>query len=148
MKLDGFLVGTRRDISSGQILLTSADGFDGYEIIDYRGMVWGLSVRAKDVGQDCAMGCKQITGGELSSYTSLGDESRQRCLDRMMEMAARLQANAVINVRFELTGASSGASQVTVYGTAVIIKPIINYVPTGAIGNILAELVDVMEKRQ
>lgn len=147
MKLDGLLVGTRRDIDGGQILLTSADGFDGYEIVDYRGMVWGLSVRAKDMGQDCAMGCKQITGGELSSYTSLGDESRQRCLDRMMEMAARLHANAVINVRFELTGAASGASQVTVYGTAVNIKPIQNYVPAGALGNILAELVNVVEKK-
>jgi uncharacterized protein YbjQ (UPF0145 family) len=147
MKLDGLLVGTRRSIGSGQILLSGADGFDGYEITAYHGMVWGLSVRAKDVGQDCAMGCKQITGGELSSYTSLGDESRQRCLDRMMEMAARLQANAIINVRFELFGAAQGASQVTVYGTAVTISPIGNYVPGGAVGNILVELVNAMEKR-
>ena len=53
--------------------MTGAEGFDGYEIMEYRGMVWGISVRAKDMGQDCAMGCKQMTGGELTSYSQLGD---------------------------------------------------------------------------
>ena len=142
MKRDDLLVGTRPAVDDGRILLTSADGFDGYEIMEYKGMVWGISVRAKDMGQDCAMGCRQMTGGELESYTQLGDESRQRCIDRMLEMAARQGANAVINVNFAISGQAQGRSEVDVHGTAVIIKPIINYVPTGAVGNILAELAE------
>lgn len=135
------VAGTRPDLGT-RIIMTSAEGFDGYEIVSYKGMVWGISVRAKDMGQDCAMGCKQVTGGELNSYSALGDESRQRALDRMLEMAKRQSANAVINVRFELDSANAGAAQVVAHGTAVHIKPIKNYVPSGAIGNILADIHD------
>ncbi len=146
VRRDDLLAGTRPEITGGKIILTGAEGFDGYEIMEYKGMVWGISVRAKDMGQDCAMGCKHMTGGELSSYTALGDESRQRAVDRMISMAARLRANGIINVEFELTGAHQGASQVVVHGTAVIIKPVINYVPTGAVGNILADMEENLEK--
>lgn len=143
---EDLLVGTRPDIG-GRIIMTSADGFDGYEIMQYMGMVWGISVRAKDMGQDCAMGCKQMVGGELASYSQLGNESRQRAVDLMLQMAKRQGANGVINVAFELSGAAQGASQVVAHGTAVYIQPIINYVPEGAIGNILAEMQETLQNR-
>ena len=146
MDRQNLLAGTRPEIANGKIIMTGAEGFDGYEIMEYKGMVWGISVRAKDMGQDCAMGCKQMTGGELSSYSQLGDESRQRSIDLMLEMAGRQGANGIINIEFELAGASQGASQVVVHGTAVIIKPVINYVPTGAVGNILADMQEAMDK--
>jgi uncharacterized protein YbjQ (UPF0145 family) len=148
MDRQNLLAGTRPEIKDGKIIMTGAEGFDGYEIMEYKGMVWGISVRAKDMGQDCAMGCKQMTGGELSSYSQLGDESRQRSIDLMLEMAGRQGANGVINVEFELTGASQGASQVVVHGTAVVIKPVVNYVPTGAVGNILADMQESLEQGQ
>ncbi len=146
MRRDDLLAGTRPEINKGKIIMSGAEGFDGYEIMEYRGMVWGISVRAKDFGQDCAMGCKQITGGELESYSALGDESRQQAIDRMISMAARQKANGIINVEFELTGANQGATQVVVHGTAVIIKPVVNYVPVGAVGNIMAEMEEHMAK--
>ena len=146
MKREELLAGTRPAITDGKIIMTGADGFDGYEIMEYKGMVWGISVRAKDVGQDCAMGCKHLTGGELNSYSALGDESRQKSIDLMLLMASRQGANGIINVEFELTGASQGASQVVVHGTAVVIRPVINYVPTGAIGNILADIEENLER--
>jgi uncharacterized protein YbjQ (UPF0145 family) len=145
-KRTDLLAGTRPDISGGKIIMSGAEGFDGYEIMEYKGMVWGISARAKDMGQDIAMGCKQISGGELESYTALGDESRQRALDRMLKMAARQGANAVINVEFELGGAQQGATQAVVHGTAVIIKPIQDYVPVGAAGNILMEIKEQLGK--
>ena len=49
---DELLSGTRPEITDGKVLMTGADGFDGYEIVEYKGMVWGISVRAKDMGQD------------------------------------------------------------------------------------------------
>jgi uncharacterized protein YbjQ (UPF0145 family) len=150
MNREELLSGTRPEIPGGakKIIMTGADGFDGYEIMEYKGMVWGISVRAKDMGQDCAMGCKQLTGGELSSYSELGDESRQRAIDKMLRMTRRQNANAVINVEFELSGAAQGASEIVVHGTAVCIKPIVNYVPMGAIGNILADMQENFEKNQ
>lgn len=143
---DELCAGTRPAISDGRILLTSAEGFDGYEIVEYLGMVWGISVRSKDLGKDCAMACKQVTGGELQSYSALGNESRQRAIDLMMEMAGRQDANAVINVQFELSSAGQGNTQVVVNGTAVRIRPVYNYVPTGAMGNIVFEIAEQIAK--
>ncbi|MCJ8274671.1 MAG: YbjQ family protein [Psychrosphaera sp.] len=141
-----YLAGTRPEIKHSRILMTKADGFDGYEIMEYFGMVWGISVRAKDMGQDCAMGCKSITGGELTSYSKLGDESRQRAIDLMLKMADRKSANAIINVDFEMSGNAQGAAEVVVNGTAVKIEPIPNYVPTGALGNVINDLKDGLLK--
>ena len=143
---DALLSGTRPEIEGGRILMTGAERFDGYEIVEYHGMCWGLSMRSKDVGQDCAMGIKTMTGGELSSYTQLGDESRQRAVDRMLEMAARQGANGVINIEFELS--SMGNTLVIVNGTAVRIRPVQGYVPEGATGNLLAEIADTLAKRE
>lgn len=150
MRREDLLAGTRPDVTEGKIIMTGSDGFDGYEIMEYKGMVWGISVRAKDLGQDCVMGCKGVTGGELDSYSALGDESRQRAIDLMLEMAGRQNANGIINVGFELTGgaSSSQAAQVVIHGTAVVIKPIPNYVPVGAVGNILADMQDIFEKSE
>ncbi len=139
------LAGTRPEFDRGQIIMTAGEGFDGYEIMEYLGMVWGISVRAKDFGQDFAMGCKQFSGGELTSYTQLGDESRQKAVDRMMQSGSRMGANGIINVKFELETAPGGVAQVIVNGTAVFIKPIEGYVPTGAIGNILFEMQDKLK---
>jgi len=135
-----YLTGTRPEVKNGRVLLTSAVGFDGYEIMSYKGMVWGMSVRAKDMGQDCLTGCKTMTGGELTSMTKLSDESRQRAVDRMIKMAKDQGANAVINVNFVISGAAQGITEVSVQGTAVLLEAIPNYVPEGAIGNVLNDI--------
>jgi uncharacterized protein YbjQ (UPF0145 family) len=144
---DGLVSGTRPDLGA-KILLTGADGFDGYEIVEYLGMVWGISVRAKDLGQDCFMGCKQLTGGELTSYSQMGYETRQRAIDDMLSMAKRQGANAIIKTGFDVEAmGQTAAAQVVAYGTAVVIKPIQNYVPEGAIGNILADIHDKIAEK-
>lgn len=136
--------GTRPEVGH-RILVTEKETFEGYQVMDYKGIVWGISMRAKDVVQDTLMGCKDITGGELTSYTELSDEVRQRAWDRMVSSAKRIGANAVINFRFEITPVmygTGGTAEVIAYGNAVVIEPIKNYVPMGGIGNILAEFVD------
>lgn len=139
---EDLLSGTRPEVGN-RILVTEKETFQGYEVMDYKGMVWGISMRSKDAIQDMFMGFKQFVGGELSSYTELSDESRQKALDRLLTSARRLGANAVINFRFEISASAYGGNaEVVAYGNAVIIRPIKNYVPTGGLGNILAEFVD------
>lgn len=139
---EDLLSGTRPEVRN-RILVTEKDNFQGYEVIDYKGMVWGISMRSKDVVQDVFMSFKQFIGGELSSYTELSDESRQKALDRLLTSARRIGANAVINFRFEISSSPYvGNAEVVAYGNAVVIRPIKNYVPTGGLGNILAEFVD------
>ena len=106
------LSGTRPEVGR-RILVTEKENFQGYEIMDYKGMVWGISMRSKDAVQDFFMGFKQFVGGELTSYTELSDESRQKALDRLLESARRIGANAVINFRFEISSSTfSGNSEV------------------------------------
>lgn len=141
------LGGTRPDITGGRVLVTAGNGFDGYEIMSYQGVCWGISVRAKDLGQDCLMGCKNLTGGELGSYAELGDEVRQKALDRMFQAARRQKANAVINFRFEYSTQMPGnTGTVVAHGTAVVIRPIPDYIPTGAAGAILRDIADRLDR--
>ena len=139
---EDLLSGTRPEVGN-RILVTEKENFQGYEVMDYKGMVWGISMRSKDVVQDIFMGFKNFVGGELTSYTELSDEARQKSLDRMLASARRIGANAVINFRFEITNSPYGNNaEVVAYGNAVVIRPIRNYVPTGGLGNILTEFVD------
>ena len=57
------------------------------------------------------------------------------------------QANAIICVDFELGGSQQGATLSVVHGTACTIVPIRNYVPDGAMGNILADIADTLSKK-
>jgi uncharacterized protein YbjQ (UPF0145 family) len=142
------LGGQRPEVEANRILVTAGDGFDGYEILRYQGIVWGISVRAKDVGQDFLMGCKNLTGGELDSYADLGDEARQRAMNRLFQAARRQRANAVVNFRFEMTPVSpGGASVVVAHGTAVTIKSIPDYIPIGSAGALLRDIADALKQR-
>ncbi len=140
---EDLLSGTRPEVGK-RILVTEKENFEGYQVMDYKGVVWGISMRSKDIVQDTFMGCKQVTGGELTSYTELSDEVRQRAWDRMVSSAQRIGANAIINFRFEITPVMYGNtnSEIIAYGNAVVIAPIKNYVPLGGLGNILADFVD------
>jgi len=79
-------------------------------------------VRAKHVGRDIMAGFKNIVGGELRGYTELLTESREESVNRMVEEARTLGANAILNVRFSTSSVSAGASELYVYGTAVVVS--------------------------
>ena len=65
-------------------------------------------------------GLKNIVGGELQGYTELLDEARSEATERMISEARALGANAVVNVRFSTSAVTQGASELYVYGTAVV----------------------------
>ncbi|MHC4476528.1 MAG: YbjQ family protein [Planctomycetota bacterium] len=92
------------------------------KIKEIKGLVQGNTVRAKHVGRDIVAGLKNIVGGELKAYTELLVESRREALVRMLAQAKQLGANAVINVRFATSSITSGAAELYVYGTAVVVE--------------------------
>ena len=105
-----------------RLLLSTANDIAGYEIKEYKGVVWGITVRAKNAAQDCFAGCKNITGGESTAYTALQDETKQQALDRLMNQCERIGGNAVIALRFETGSSMQGFIEVTAYGTAVVVE--------------------------
>ena len=104
------------------ILLSNLETVPGCDIIQYRGLVQGSSVRAKHIGRDMMASLKNITGGELKGYTELLQETRNEAINRMAEEAKAIGANAVFNVRLSTSSVAAGAAEVMAYGTAVVIQ--------------------------
>jgi uncharacterized protein YbjQ (UPF0145 family) len=103
--------------------LTPAASIPGQRVTQSFGLVYGNTIRARHIGKDILAGLKNILGGEIEEYTKLMAESREQALDRMTAQAASRGANAVINVRFSTSYIMSNASEILVYGDAVVIEP-------------------------
>ncbi len=107
-----------------RIMVATTNSIPGYKVVEYHGIVWGLTVRAKDIGTDLLAGCRSIVGGEVSGYTDLLYETRQQAIDRLTERARGLRANAVIEVRFGTSTLAQGMAEIVAYGTAVTVERI------------------------
>ena len=101
---------------------SNVETIPGKEVVEYLGLVQGSTVRAKHVGRDIMAGLKNIVGGELKGYTELLNDARNQALERMLQEAQKLGANAVVNVRFTTSSISQGAAELFAYGTAVLVK--------------------------
>jgi uncharacterized protein YbjQ (UPF0145 family) len=102
--------------------ISNLESIPGRPTLRHLGLVQGSTVRAKHVGKDFLAGLKNFVGGELRAYTELLNESRQEAIDRMLQQARTVGANAVVNVRFSTSNIASGAAEVMVYGTAVVVE--------------------------
>ena len=105
--------------STHSIVISNTESIPGRNIVEFYGVVTGNTVRAKHVGRDIMAGLKNIVGGELRGYTELLQDSRKEATERMIEQAASMGANAVVNVRFATSSISQGAAELFAYGTAV-----------------------------
>jgi len=103
------------------MILTNVETVPGKSIIEHYGLVSGSTVRAKHVGRDFMASLKNIVGGELKGYTELLNDSREQATQRMVQQAQELGANAIVNVRYSTSSVAQGASEIYVYGTAVLI---------------------------
>jgi uncharacterized protein YbjQ (UPF0145 family) len=99
--------------------LSNTETIPGHTIREFYGVVSGSTVRAKHVGRDLMAGLKNLVGGELKGYTELLQEARQEAVERMIEQAKSVGANAVVNVRFSTSSVTQGAAELFAYGTAV-----------------------------
>ena len=105
------------------MIITNLEYIPGYTINSHIGLVQGSSVRSKHAGRDLMAGIKSIFGGELAGYTELLHESREEAVDRLLQQASGIGADAVLNVRFPTSSITSGAAEIFVYGTAVTVSP-------------------------
>lgn len=94
----------------------------GKKVVRTLGLVRGNTIRARHVGRDIMAGLRNLVGGEVSEYTKLFGEAREQALDRMVEEARGLGANAVIEVRFSTSMVMQAAAELLAYGTAVVVE--------------------------
>ncbi len=104
------------------MMLVNTDFVPGKTIVKNLGLVRGNTIRARHLGRDILAFLRNIVGGEITDYTKMMAESREQALDRMVEEAEGLGANAILNVRLTTSMIMQSASEILAYGTAVIVE--------------------------
>ena len=104
------------------MILVSSPSVPGKKIVKTLGLVKGNTIRARHIGKDVLAVFRNIVGGEIHEYTKLMAESREQAIDRMIERAEKMGANAIISVSSTTSMISQGAAELMVLGTAVQIE--------------------------
>jgi uncharacterized protein YbjQ (UPF0145 family) len=104
------------------VIVTTTDTIVGKRIVRTLGLVRGNTIRARHVGRDIVAGLRSVVGGEISEYTKLMAEAREQAMDRMVEEAQSLGANAVVEVRFSTSEVMKAAAELLAFGTAVVVE--------------------------
>jgi uncharacterized protein YbjQ (UPF0145 family) len=105
------------------MLITTAPFIAGWRVQETRGHVFGLVVRSRGIGGNIMAGLRSIGGGEIHEYTSLLEDTRRQAIDRMVQNATMMGANAIISMRFDSTELAQTMSEIVAYGTAVVVVP-------------------------
>lgn len=104
------------------MIYVNTDYITGKEIVETIGLVRGSTVRSRNFVNDIVASLKNLVGGEISEYTKLLAESREESLQRMIENAEQLHADAIINIRFQTSNVGQGMAEILAYGTAVKLR--------------------------
>lgn len=102
------------------MIIVTTDHVPGKTIKETLGLVRGNTIRARHLGRDIVAFLRNVVGGEIRDYTKMMAESREQAIDRMVEEAESLGANAIVNVRFTTSMIMQSASEILAYGTAVV----------------------------
>ena len=104
------------------MILSSTEIVANHTITETLGIARGSTVRSRNIGRDIFASLKNIVGGEIEEYTKLQADAREQALQRMISDAKKLDADAIVNVRFTTSVVAQGASEMLAYGTAVKLK--------------------------
>ena len=101
------------------MIVVTTEQVEGKRVTETLGLVRGSTIRARHVGRDIMAGLRNIVGGEVKDYTVMLAQAREEALQRMIEQAEKMGANAVVGTRFVTSMVMSGAAEMVAYGTAV-----------------------------
>lgn len=109
-------------VMSRKMIYTNTESVPGREISEILGVVTGNVVQTKHIGKDLMAALKSVVGGEITSYTEMLTEARQKAISRMVTAAIEMDADAVVSLRFTTSSIMSNASEILAYGTAVKLR--------------------------
>jgi uncharacterized protein YbjQ (UPF0145 family) len=109
--------------STAHFPVTTALELQGMTIEQDLGLTFGLVVRSMGFAKSVGAGFKALRQGEVTQYTSLLEDSRRHAIDRMIENARLLGANAIVAMRFDSSEMGQQLTEIVAYGTAVIARP-------------------------
>ena len=106
---------------SRTMIVTTTENIPGTLVTRTIGQVFGLTVRSRSLGGNIAAAFKSLVGGEIRSYVKLNEDARRQAVDRMVENATAMGANAICMMRFDSTEMARSMSEIVAYGTAQVI---------------------------
>lgn len=120
---------TQGDIQSTQapqVYVSTVGEIPGFEIVEYLGVVFGITVRSRGMGGRCVGGCQACFGGEVTAYTTSAIEARNDAIYRLCVEVQQRGGNGVIGVKFDSSrsGQDSSMTDIVAYGTAVRVRPV------------------------
>jgi uncharacterized protein YbjQ (UPF0145 family) len=105
------------------VIIVTTPYLSGHRIAETKGQVFGLVVRSRGLAGNLAASFRSLVGGEIHEYTSLLEDTRRQAIDRMVQNATVVGANAIISFRFDSSELSGSMSEIVAYGTAVVVEP-------------------------
>jgi uncharacterized protein YbjQ (UPF0145 family) len=105
------------------MLVVTTEAIAGHKVREVKGQVFGVVVRSRGLGGNIVAGLRSIVGGEIHEYTQLLEEARRHAVDRLVQNAVAMGANAVVMMRFDSSEIGQTMSEIVAYGTAVVIEP-------------------------
>ena len=105
------------------MIVSTAPFIAGHRVVETKGQTFGLVVRSRGFSGNLIAGLRSLAGGEIHEYTQLLEDTRRQALDRLVQNATLMGANAVISMRFDSSELSGTMSEIVAYGTAVITEP-------------------------
>jgi len=101
------------------MMVSTTENLPGREVKEILGVVFGSCVQTKHIGKDLRAAGRTIIGGESRPYTELVEEARRTAMQRMIEDAEKLKADAIVGMRYSTAQTMAGAAEVIAFGTAV-----------------------------
>ena len=95
----------------------------GHRVTETKGQVFGLVVRSRGLAGNFTASLRSLVGGEIHEYTQLLEDTRRQALDRLIQNATLMGANAIISMRFDSSEMASYMTEIVAYGTAVVVTP-------------------------
>lgn len=104
------------------MLVVTTENVKGYMVREVKGEVFGLVVRSRGLVGNVVAGLRSLIGGEIHEYTSLLEDTRKQAVDRMVQNAQVMGANAIVMMRFDSSEIGQTMSEIVAYGTAVVLE--------------------------
>jgi len=104
------------------MILSTTHTIPNREITENLGIARGSTVRTRNIGRDIIASLKNIVGGEIEEYTKLQADAREQAMQRMIDDAKKLNADAIVGINIATAMVAKGAAEILVFGTAVKLK--------------------------
>jgi uncharacterized protein YbjQ (UPF0145 family) len=105
------------------MIVSTTENLVGYRVKQTLGQTFGVVVRSRGLAGNIAAGLRSLIGGEITEYTQLLEEARRHAVDRMVQNAQAMGADAVVMMRFDSSEMGGTMSEIVAYGTCVTIEP-------------------------